>query len=234
VVTTTRWLELTDAIVGHGRGGGTPTPETWAAASIDVLGVAGAGIALMSGPRSGPLSASDPAAHVLEDLQYTLRQGPCVDAFRTGDAVSEDDVEANMDRWPAFTPPLVQAGMGAVFAFPLALGGARQGALTLYQQTPGPLADQQQADAFAVAQIASLAVLEMQAGSPPERWADGLAEAADCHAKIHQASGMVAVQLGIGVDAAYVRLRSHAYAEDRALADVARDVVARRLRFNQS
>jgi hypothetical protein len=230
VVTTTRWHELTAAILGRG---GTPSAERWAAASGDVLGVDGAGIALMSGQSSGPLSASDPAAQVLEDLQYTLREGPCVEAFRSGDAVAEDDVAAHMDRWPAFTPPLVQAGMGAVFAFPLALGGARMGALTLYQQPPGPLADGQQADALAVAQIASLAILEMRAGAPPDRWADGLAEVASCRAEIHQASGMVAVQLGIGVDAAFVRLRAYGYAEDRPLGDVAADVVARRLRFSQ-
>src|SRR4051794_10228099 len=191
----------------------------WAAASGDLLGVDGAGIALLSGPSSGPISASDPAALVLEDLQYTLRQGPCVDAFRTGDAVSEDHVEANMDRWPAFTPPLVQAGMGAVFAFSLALGGARLGALTLYQQARGPLADEQQADALAVAQITSLAFLDMQAGAPPDRLADDLTEVASCRAEIHQASGMVAVQLGIGVDAAFVRLRAYAYAEGHPLGD---------------
>jgi hypothetical protein len=229
MVTTARWLELTATILG--RGGESRSTDTWAAASGDVLGVAGAGIVVMRGRGTGPLCASDPAAHVLENLQYTLGEGPCVDAFRTGNVVSEDDVDANLDRWPAFTPPLVQAGMGAVFAFPLALGGARLGALTLYQQPPGPLAEKQQADALAVAQIASLAILEMQAGTPPDRWADGLAEVVSCNAEIHQASGMVAVQLGIGVDAAFVRLRAYADAEGHRLADVAADVVARRLRF---
>src|SRR3954452_22364954 len=107
MVTKARWLELTDAILG--RGDGSRSTEAWAAASGDVLGVAGAGIVMLSGRSSGTLSASDPAAQVLEDLQYSLREGPCVDAFRTGDDVSEDDVEANMERWPAFAPPLVQA-----------------------------------------------------------------------------------------------------------------------------
>jgi hypothetical protein len=220
MVTTERWLELTTAVLG--RGGESRDAESWCAACGDVLGVAGAGLALMGGDSSGPLGWSDPAAQVLEDLQYTLGQGPCIDAFHTGDAVGEADVQAHMERWPAFTPPLVQAGMGAVFAFPLALGGARLGALTLYKQPPGPLA-----------QITSLAILEMQAGAPADRLADALAETGSFRAEIHQATGMVSVQLGVRADEAFVRLRARAYAEGRPLADVAAEVVARRLRFNQ-
>ena len=231
MVTTERWLELTAAIVGSGdeqRGA-----ETWCAACGRVLDVSGAGLALMTGDSSGPLCASDPAAHVLEDLQFTLGEGPCIDAFTRGEPVAEANVQANVARWPAFAPPLVEAGMGAVFAYPLMIGAARLGALTLYQRNAGPLADEQQAESLAVAQIASLAILEMQAGAGPGQLAEGLSEAGSHRAEIHQASGMIAVQLAIRADEAFVRLRARAYAEGRPLAEVAADVVARRLRFTE-
>jgi hypothetical protein len=102
----------------------------------------------------------------------------------------------------------------------------------LYCDRPGPLTDDQHADALVMADIAAELVLAMQANAPPGRLAEELEAGADFQYVVHQASGMVAVQLAISVAQALIRLRGYAFGNDRPLAEVADDVVARRLRFD--
>jgi hypothetical protein len=108
----------------------------------------------------------DGVAAMIEELQYSLGEGPCVDAHSSGLAVSEPDL-ASLDgnRWPAFTPPAVEAGARAVFGFPVRIGAARLGALNLYGDRPGALSDDQYADAVVMADVAARALLGMQAGA---------------------------------------------------------------------
>jgi hypothetical protein len=134
-------------------------------------------------------------------------------------------------RWLAFTPPAVRAGVRAVFGFPLRLGTVRLGALYLYRDCPGPLSGDQHADALVVADVAARWVLEAQAGAPADVVAGELEAGADFHFAVHNAAGMVSVQEGISVTEALIRLRAYAFSSDRLLADVAEDVVARRLRL---
>jgi hypothetical protein len=136
-------------------------------------------------------------------------------------------------RWPAFSPPAIEAGARAVFGFPLQLGAARLGALNLCRDRPGPLSDDQHADALAMAGIAAQSVLVLQAGAPPGELAAELEESADFHYVVHQAAGMVSVQLDVSVGQALVRLRAYAFGNDRPLSEVAKEVVERdpRLRF---
>jgi ANTAR domain len=119
-----------------------------------------------------------------------------------------------------------------LLAFPLRVGGVRLGALTLHQDRPGRLSDRQYADALAVADLLLRIVLARQADAPPGILAGELLDLSDSRAEVHQASGMVSVQLGVSVGEALVRLRAHAYAEGRTLAAVGADVVARRLRMD--
>ena len=120
-----------------------------------------------------------------------------------------------------------------MFSFPLHVGGVRLGALTLHGDRPGPLSDDQHADALAMAWVVANTILAHQADAPPGALARELAALSDANAEVHQACGMVSVQLDIGLGEASVRLRAHAYAEDRPLAEVAREVVARRLRLGR-
>ncbi len=88
-------------------------------------------------------------AALIEELQYTLGEGPCIDAHQTGTAVAEPDLVAPaVPRWPAFTPKAVDAGARAIFGFPVRIGAARIGALNLYRERTGPLSDDQHADAL--------------------------------------------------------------------------------------
>lgn len=200
----------------------------------EVTGVSGAGIMLMSGdvPR-GSVCTTNEVSAVIEQLQYELGEGPCVDAHNLDMPVIEPDlVDPATPRWLAFSGPAIEAGVRAVFGFPLQVGAVRLGALNLYCDQPGPLTAEQHADALVMADIAAQAVLVMQAKAPLGMLAAELEVGADFQYVVHQAAGMVAAQLDVTVGNALIRLRAHAFGNDRALADVAQDVVARTLRFD--
>jgi hypothetical protein len=170
---------------------------------------------------------------LIEDLQFTLGEGPCVDAHTHGRPVLEPDLaDPSTPRWLAFSPPALAAGARAVFGFPLQVGAVRLGALNLYRDRRGALSDDQHADALVMADVAAHEVLAMQGHASPDAVAAELDVGADFHLVVHQASGMVAAQLEITVGEALVRLRAYVFAHDLTLSEVAEAVVARRLRFD--
>lgn len=195
--------------------------------------MSGAGIMLMSGDLpQGSVCTSDEVSALIEELQYTLGEGPCIDAFHGGRPVAEPALADPAEpRWPAFTPPVTAAGAGAVFGFPLGVGAVRLGALNLYRDRPGPLTPDQHADAMVMAGVAARVVIDAQAQAPPGSLAVDLEAGANFQFVVHQAAGMVAVQLGVSVTEALIRLRARAFADERRLPDVAADVVDRRVRF---
>ncbi len=187
------------------------------------LEMSGAGIMLMSDelPR-GSVCSSDPTSSTLEDLQFTMGEGPCIDAHRSGRPVMEPDLaDPEVPRWPAFAIPAVSAGARAVFGFPMRVGAVRLGALNLYRDHAGPLTDDQHADALVMADVAAQQVLAIQAQAPPGAIAAELEAGGNFHFVVHQASGMVAAQLDVGITEALVRLRAHAFSHERSLHDVA-------------
>jgi hypothetical protein len=212
--------------------------DAWSAARLCVVcpritGMTGAGVMLMSGdvPR-GSLCASNEVSQLIEELQYTLGEGPCVDAYQQDRVVAEPDLADPVTRrWIAFAPPALEAGVRAVFGFPLRVGTVRLGAIDLYRDRSGPLSDDQHADALVMADVTARWVLEAQAGAPPGAVARELEVGSDFHFAVHNAAGMVSVQAGISVTEALIRLRAFAFSHDRLLADVAEDVIDRRLRL---
>ncbi len=199
----------------------------------EATATSGAGIMLMSAEvRLGSLCTTNEMSDLVEQLQYALGEGPCVDAYHQDWPVLEPDLaRPETRRWPAFSPPAIKGGVRAVFGFPLQVGSVRLGALNLCCDRAGPLSDDQHADALVMADVAAQAVLVLQAEAPPGQLAAELAAAADFHYVVHEASGMVAVQLGASVREAQVRLRAYAFAHDRSLNEVAKDVMDRKLRF---
>lgn len=177
------------------------------------------------------MCSSDPVSALIEELQFTLGEGPCIDAFSGQRPVLESELAAAPTRWPAFSPRAVDMGVHAIFGFPMVIGAARIGALNLYRAEPGPLRAEQHADALVLAGVAARAVLAAQAGAPPGALGPELEASSDFRVVVHQAAGMVSVQLDVSVAEALVRLRAYAYANDHSLNAVAQDVVARRLRF---
>ena len=194
----------------------------------------GAGIMLMWGdvPR-GSVCTTDEVSALIEQLQYDLGEGPCVDAHQLERPVLEPDLADPTDpRWLAFAGPALDAGVRAVFGFPLRIGAVRLGALNLYRDRPGPLDGEQHADALVMADVAAEAVLLLQAEAPVGEIAAELDAGGDFQYVVHQAAGMVSVQLDVTVGQALIRLRAYAFGNDRPLRQVARDVVSRTLRFD--
>jgi hypothetical protein len=206
------------------------------AASADVVGVTGAGIVLMSAGRVlGSVCVSDAVVAAVEELQYTLGEGPCLDACRTMRPVLVPDLaDPDVVRWTAFREGAVAAGTRAAFGFPLLIGGACIGALNLFRDSSGPLRDEQVLDALAVARVASRTVMGWQAVAGPGSVAWQLEQVPAHRAVVHQASGMVSVQARVSVDDALLMLRAHAFAADRTISSVAAAVVGRELVFDRS
>jgi hypothetical protein len=202
----------------------------------EVSAMSGAGIMLMSDDvPMGSVCTTNKVSDLIEELQYTLGEGPCVDAHKEGRPVLEPDLaDPATPRWLAFSPQAVAAGTRAVFGFPLQVGAARLGAMNLYRDRPGKLSDDQHADALVMADVAAQTVLAMQANAPLDTVATELEAGANFHLVEHQASGMVAAQLGVSIREALVRLRAHAFSHDLGLNEVAQAVVARQLRFDSS
>jgi hypothetical protein len=200
----------------------------------EVSAMSGAGIMLMSDDiPMGSVCTSNDVSMLIEDLQFTLGEGPCVDAYSQQRVVLEPDLAApETIRWMAFSPPALAAGVRAVFGFPIQVGTVRLGALNLYRDRPGDLSDDQHADALVLADVAARVVLAAQAEAPVDVVAEDFEGGSNFHLVEHQASGMVAAQLGVSVAEALIRLRAHAFSHDISVTEVAEAVVARRLRFD--
>jgi hypothetical protein len=202
-------------------------------ACLDATDVTGAGIMLMAGgEHRGTVGASDAAIALVEDLQFTLGEGPCIDSYATGRPVLEPNLrDPDEVRWHEFSGPALAAGVEAIFGFPLVVGGVRLGALDLYVDHPWVLTAEQYADALTMAELVAVTILTMQSQADPGDLATGLESGMLLRSVVHQATGMIAVQLGIPVTHALARLRGHAFAEQRPINEVARAVVARELRL---
>lgn len=197
------------------------------------LGVSGAAVALMvSGHDPGNIAASDEVASAVVDLQFDTGEGPTIDAYRSRRPVLEPELGSST-RWPAFAPEAAAAGAAAVFAVPLQVGAARFGALTLYRDRPGPLGEGLLTDALAMAEVACEITLGLQARVPPGSLHQVLDQLAAKRTVVHQATGMVLVQLDVGPEEAAAALRARAYAIGRPVEEVAAEVVTRRLRFDK-
>lgn len=206
------------------------------AAAVGLLSLRGAGISLIvEGELRGTAGVSDPGVAAVQELQFELGEGPSVDAWVSMEPVLESDLRAPAwVRWPAFGPAGVEAGVLAVFAFPLSLGAIRIGVLVLYRDRAGGLSVDELAYGLVLADLATWVILGLQSGAPVDALHEQLAEEPPHWAEVHQATGIVAVQLGVGLDEAFVRLRAHAFVVGRPLGEIAREVVAHRLRLKDS
>ncbi|WP_328745243.1 ANTAR domain-containing protein [Streptomyces sp. NBC_00285] len=229
-------------------------------AAVAALPVGGAGLSAMSqGRASHPLCGTDSVSQQLEELQLTLGEGPCVDAYVLGSAVLCPDLLAGelQRHWTVFADAALEAGARAVFAFPLRTGTVSPGVLDLYSSSSVELDADAVADAMAFADTAALLLLDArisETGVPSGTGASGTGAsdtgasdtgASDTdrtdaapfddlggyRAEIDQATGILMVQLGVGFEEAFVRLRAHAYARGTRISVVAADVVAHRLRL---
>jgi hypothetical protein len=194
------------------------------------LVVLGAAVHLMSSDGSGGVAAaSDDHCKGIDELQFTTGEGPCHDAFAGRRPVLTPDLRTGYGRrWPGYSSAALDAGVGAVFAFPLHVGGVALGVLDVYGESPGSLSQEQLALALAFAQIATEILLDGELADADGALDPALATALDYRAEIHQAQGMATVSLGVSLEDALVRMRADAFAQGRPLVDLAREMIAGR------
>ena len=189
------------------------------------------------------ICVTDQVGEQLAELQQMLGEGPCHDVLAAAAPVLASDLrdQESSRRWPAFAPEALRAGATAVFAFPLVIGAIRAGVIGLHRDSAGPLSSLQLRDCLLLADTATVLLLDsldgLDGGAAPAAGRDGTRPSGQSHdlavhrVEIDQATGMLTVQLGVTAAEAFARLRAYSYAEDRRLADVAGDIVARRLRL---
>lgn len=202
-------------------------------AYVGGLAVGGAAISLMTASSAREtLWASDPVAELLEDLQLTLGEGASVEAATTGRPVLVRDLSrrAETARWPVFAAAVAeQSAVRALLALPLQWGTVNLGVLSLYRTELGGLTDDQWRDALSASYTAALMILGLR--TEPNGGHDWIDHEMGQHAEIHQATGMVLVQLDSSATDALARMRGYAFVNQLLLIDIAREVVARRLVF---
>jgi hypothetical protein len=239
-VRAVRALIAAESASGPAADGRRPDgPPVWlqrlCAAAVRALPASGVAVSLVAdnGVR-GLAAASDPLSAELEELQYTVGEGPSTEVHASRRPVLAPDLsDGATARWPGYAPAAHERGIRAVFAFPLHVGAASLGVLSVYRQRPGSLSDDSLLQALTFAEITVQTLLDGQEEAPRGRLADGLDRALDSHVALYQAQGMAMVDLDVSIGDAIARLRAHAYATGRPLYDVARDVVDGRLKLDR-
>ncbi|MCV7281757.1 GAF domain-containing protein [Mycolicibacterium flavescens] len=205
-------------------------------ACVSAFDVDAAAISLVfDGVNTGTLGCSDAAARRYDEMQFSLGEGPCLDAVTEQMHILVNDLaDLEERRWPMYALAMVDLFVRGVFALPVAVGGESVGALDLFRARPGPLSRDDHAGAVVAAEIAGAALLDLLdsdlaaavANPDSSAWADLHAVS---RADVSQATGMLVAQLGIEPAAALARLRAHAYSSGRSGSEVARDILGGQL-----
>jgi hypothetical protein len=210
--------------------GGPSWAQAVCAASVAALpGVDAAILALRGLARAQEvLGTSDGWAASLAESQYTVGEGPGVEAFATGGPVLVPELTSEQERWPGFTEVALTAGAAAVFAFPLQVAAIRLGTLEFVRRRAGPLTHDALSDAALLAELTTAGLLQ-QAGDAERAGRAFAPRPVTSFQDVNVATGMLAAQLKISLNDAFSRLRGHAFAQGLSVLDLARDVLERRL-----
>ncbi len=201
-----------------------------AARCVEILDASATGILVADGDGHLRLiAASSEQARLIELFQLQNDEGPCMEAFSSGQTVVNNNLRAAVGRWPQFTPYAVNAGYGSVYAIPLRLRGNTIGALNLFRSDTGTLSDGDIALAQALADLATITILQAEATTEARRREEQLQYALDSRIIIEQAKGMVAEHRQIDMAAAFEHIRSRARNTNTKLTDVAAQIIDSRL-----
>jgi len=197
---------------------------------VEVLDVAAAGLMLASADGElRVLASSSDAMRILEVFEAQLDEGPCVDCYRSGRPIVHLQLDGDDGRWPRFAPRAVAAGFRSVHALPMRLRSQTIGALNLFRCDDGPMAEGDAVAAQALADVATIAILQHRASQEAQLLTEQLTRALDTRVVIEQAKGVVAERAGLDMEEAFRRLREHARGHNLRLHDVARAVSSRAL-----
>jgi GAF domain-containing protein len=192
---------------------------------VEALDVAAAGvmIAAPAGQLQVVASSSD-AMRTLELFQLQSDEGPCVDAYGSGQPVINQDLQANIDRWPRFTPRAIAAGFRSTHSLPMHLHDQTIGALNMFRVGGGTLEPDDVSAAQALADVATIAILQHRAIASAQTLNDQLNHALNSRVVIEQAKGKISEAANLDMDQAFQRLRHHARNQNLRLTDVAHDI----------
>ncbi|MGH3330813.1 MAG: GAF and ANTAR domain-containing protein [Nocardioidaceae bacterium] len=206
--------------------------ESLCSSCVGAVDVDGGGVSIMSTDGTpAMLYATNPESATIEDLQFTLGEGPCVEASKAGMPVLvadlADPAEGVANRWPAFRSEARKAGVRAVFALPIRVGAIALGTLDLYRGSPGAMSGDQLSIALSTTDevgqcLLALGTENLDGEGPPTY-----------RMVVHQAAGMLMVQMDVSIEEALVRLRATAFGEGTSINDLAADVVGGKRRFHK-
>jgi len=231
LVPAERLLEIFGLLARHSHA--APARGSLCSVAAEFTQFDGANIALL--PESKLLTAlcsSNGTSGALLELEITLGEGPTTDACGSDDVIRITNLgDEDQTRWLSYSPLALANGAVSVYAFPITIGAARLGALTLFRWESGELSEAQESDAYLMASVVARAILDLQAGAPRGSIATQLEREAHFGFTVHQAAGMVAVQGSLNVSDALVALRAHSFASNQGLSELAARVVTRRIRY---
>ncbi len=193
---------------------------------VSLLGVSAAGVMLASPSGSlGLVASSSEAMRLLELFELQAQEGPCLDAFRTGERIEHEILVAGSGPWPSFTAAALRAGFRSAFAMPLRWRDVTLGALNLLSVSQEPMADADSIVARAFADLAALSIVQHRASAEARRLNDQLSGALTSRIVIEQAKGVLSERAGVDLAEAFSRLRSYARSNNLRLTDVAQAAI---------
>jgi GAF domain-containing protein len=193
---------------------------------VEMLDVFAAGVVVRGAQNDlRVVAASSETTRIIELFELQTKEGPCLDCIRSGTPIANQDLAAARTRWPRFAPKALETGFRSATALPLRLRDSVIGALNLFGANPGDLTDPDIIAAQALADIATIAILQHQANLEAKIVAEQLNKALTSRVVIEQAKGMIAERAAVNVDEAFTRLRNYARNNNRRLSDVARDAL---------
>lgn len=202
--------------------------------SAQTTGMTGAALAVSSNGHRSTVCATDAVSERLAELQVTFSEGPDVDSLRDGWAVLVSDLDdASEARWPWFAPAALEMGAHAVFVLPLRVGAIRLGVLALYRTSVGGVTRVQSTDARELAEAAALLLALDDSEHTAAAFIWALGDTSRFRAAVHQAVGVLMVQLDVEARDAFARLCAHAYVVDTPIGEVSDQIVSKRLHLQR-
>jgi transcriptional regulator with GAF, ATPase, and Fis domain len=200
--------------------------HTLATRSVQLLDADAAGI-MLADQHGGlhVMASSAEEARLLELYELQNNEGPCLDCFRSGRPVARDDLPAMRASWPAFTQQLQQLGLHSAQALPMRLRNETIGALNLFRTEPGPLSETDRGIGQAMADVATVGLIQERAIATHELLAAQLQTALNSRVQLEQAKGMLAQRTGLPMDQVFQLMRDYARNRNRRLSDVAAQII---------
>lgn len=194
---------------------------------VELLGVSEAG--LMLADANGVLRVAASSSHKMNLLELQHDDGPAVDCYRTKAPVREDNLQEAAVRWPEFAPEAIAAGFSSVYALPMRLRDKVIGSLNLLRSEPGELGADELIVAQALADVATIGILQHRAASESQLVAEQLQYALNSRVVIEQAKGVLSAGAGLDMDEAFAAIRKYARGHNQRLIDVAGAIANRSL-----